>query len=113
MIMLRRTYRKRLRDTTATAAGVLLIVTALTGCDRKDNSATGTMQLVVASYGGAWQDAQRKAMFEPFAKQAPIIIKEAVYDGQYAAIKEMVRVGRAEWDVVDVEGNMVELGRRD
>ena len=57
--------------------------------------------LVVASFGGAWQAAQRKAIFDPFAKQSGIEVKGVEYDGQYTEIRDQGAAG--EWDVVDVE----------
>ncbi len=69
--------------------------------------------LVVASYGGAWQDAQKAAMFEPFARSAGVTVNDVVYDGQFAKLREMVSRKAVEWDVVDVEGNMVLLGGKE
>lgn len=87
-----------------------LVVLALVGCRR---SAGPGGQIVVASYGGAWQEAQRATMFQPFAGARNVAVRDVTYDGQYAKIKEMVNAGRPEWDVVDVEGNMVILGARE
>lgn len=69
--------------------------------------------LVVASYGGAWQEAQRQAFFDPFENSRNISIVDVPYDGQFAKIKEMAISGAVEWDVVDVEGNMVVLGAKE
>ncbi len=63
--------------------------------------ARGPEPLVVASFGGAWQDAQRAAIFAPFEKETGIPIVEKVYDGGYEELRRRAESG--EWDVVDVE----------
>jgi putative spermidine/putrescine transport system substrate-binding protein len=57
--------------------------------------------LTVASFGGAWQDAQRRAMFEPFAASSGVKVVDVEYDGSYEELREKGAAG--EWDVVDVE----------
>ena len=63
--------------------------------------APASAQLVVTSYGGAYQEAQRKAYFEPFTKATGIKIIEATGPDP-AKIKAMVQAGNVEWDVVDL-----------
>ncbi len=58
-------------------------------------------QIVVTSWGGAYQEAQRKAYFEPFTKETGIKVVEAT-GPDAAKIKAMVSSGNVEWDVVDV-----------
>lgn len=67
-------------------------------------------QLVVVSYGGSYQDAQRKAFFEPFAKKYNVRIREETWAGDLAQLKAMVESGHVTWDVVDVESYMVLRG---
>jgi putative spermidine/putrescine transport system substrate-binding protein len=62
---------------------------------------TASEALTVASFGGAWQDAQRQAMFEPFAAQSGVEVTDVEYDGSYDAIRE--NGGSGQWDVIDVE----------
>lgn len=59
-------------------------------------------KLVIASWGGAYQEAQRKAHFERFAKKYGVEIVEAS-PTDYGKIKAMVESGNVEWDVVDVD----------
>lgn len=63
--------------------------------------ATERASLVVASFGGAWQEAQREAMFDPFAEEHGITVVGVEYGGDYELIRE--KGGAGEWDVVDVE----------
>jgi putative spermidine/putrescine transport system substrate-binding protein len=57
--------------------------------------------LTVSSYGGAYQEAQRKAWFEPYAALTGVTIVESE-DSANATIKAQVESGQVTWDVVDV-----------
>ncbi len=69
-------------------------------------------QLVVCSWGGSYQEAQRKAMFEPFEKETGIKIVEAS-PTDYGKLKAMVQSGNVEWDLVDVGDRMVPAGGKE
>lgn len=69
-------------------------------------------QLVVCSWGGAYQEAQRKSMFEPFEKESGIKIVEAS-PTDYGKLKAMVLSKNVEWDLVDVGDRMVTAGAKD
>ena len=56
-------------------------------------------ELVVVSWGGSYQEAQRKAFFEPFAKQFGINVIEDSPAGA-SKIIAMVKSGKVTWDVV-------------
>jgi putative spermidine/putrescine transport system substrate-binding protein len=53
--------------------------------------------VVIASYGGSYQDNQRKAYFEPFQRETGIRIIESTGD-TVARIRSMVLSGNTEWD---------------
>jgi putative spermidine/putrescine transport system substrate-binding protein len=56
----------------------------------------------VASYGGAFQEAQRKAYFEPFERLSGIKVIEA--EGpDVAKVKAMVDTKNIEWDVAEFD----------
>lgn len=74
---------------------VLAVALALLGCQQ------GRNELVVVSFGGQWQKAQRRAMLEPFSSKRGVRIIEREYSGDYTLIREKGAAG--EWDVVDVE----------
>lgn len=60
----------------------------------------------VCSYGGALQDAQRKAYFKPFQELSGIQVIEA--EGpDVAKVKAMVDTGNPEYDVTEQEGSSV------
>ena len=92
----------------------LMILTSLTGACRKEQpsgtttAAPAARELVVCSYGGAYQEAQRKAFFEPFERETGIKIREAQWSGEYAKLKAMVEAGQPTWDLVTVaEGSTI------
>ncbi len=53
--------------------------------------------VVLASFGGSYQDNQRKAFFEPFTKATGIRVIEAT-GVTVAKIRSMVTTGNTEWD---------------
>lgn len=55
--------------------------------------------ITVSSWGGAYQDAQRKAWFEPAAKDLGLTIKEDTTQG-IADVRAQVASGRVTWDLV-------------
>jgi putative spermidine/putrescine transport system substrate-binding protein len=56
-------------------------------------------QLTVVSFGGAYQEGQSKALFQPAAKALGITIKEETYTG-IADLRLKVKAGAVTWDVV-------------
>ncbi|MEP9370842.1 ABC transporter substrate-binding protein [Mesorhizobium sp. KR1-2] len=59
--------------------------------------------LSVMSFGGAYQEAQRRAVFEPYAAQSGVKVVEQEYGGEIAKIKAMIESGNTTLDVVDVD----------
>lgn len=60
-------------------------------------------ELSIMASGGAWQDAQRKAWFEPFSKETGTKIVEQEYLGDLGKVKAMVDTGNVPIDLVTVE----------
>jgi len=93
---------------------ILIIGIVFYSC--KGNQKEKENVLVVVSYGGSFQEAQRKAYFEPFEKETGIKVIEANWtgSGEYAKLKAMVQTENVSWDVVTVaEASIVERGVRD
>lgn len=67
-------------------------------------------QLSVMSFGGAYQEAERKAVFEPFAAATGIRVIEQEYGGEIARIKAMIETGNTTIDVVDVDAPTLRQG---
>jgi len=59
-------------------------------------------EVVIASYGGSFQDAQDKAFFQPFAKATGAKVIATTGSG-YAKAKAMEQSGNITWDVVSAE----------
>ncbi len=57
--------------------------------------------LTFASYGGAYQEAQRKGWLEPYAALTGVKFQESE-DSSNATIKAQVEAGQVTWDIVDV-----------
>lgn len=57
----------------------------------------------VMSFGGAYQEAQRKAVFEPYASDTGTKVDEQEYGGEIAKVKAMIESGNTTIDVVDVD----------
>lgn len=59
--------------------------------------------LTVVSFGGAYGDAQKKSMIEPYMKEKGVNILFEDYSGGVAEITAQVEAGNVQWDVVDIE----------
>ena len=59
--------------------------------------------LTIVSWGGAYQEAQRTAYFNPFMSKTGVKILDESYNGEMAKIRAMVEAGNVTWDVVQVE----------
>ncbi len=60
--------------------------------------------LTVASWGGAYQEAQTNAWFDPFTAETGVtVIQDSPTD--YAKVQAMVEAGQVTWDVVDIEND--------
>jgi putative spermidine/putrescine transport system substrate-binding protein len=64
--------------------------------------------LTVASFGGRFQDAQRKAYFLPFEKATGIKVVEASYSSA-AQLRAMEMSGNVEWDLFEAVPTAFEL----
>ncbi len=84
-----------------------LLLAAFTGVRALGAQDRGVV--VVASWGGSFQDAQRDAMFKPFEKATGIKVVEAT-GPTLAKIRGMVTSGNTEWDVVStVPGDLLTM----
>ncbi len=71
------------------------------GCGGSEGSTgAGSNSVVFVGYGGAYQEAQTKAWFNPFSKQTDVkVLQESPTD--YAKLRAMVENGQVTWDVVE------------
>jgi putative spermidine/putrescine transport system substrate-binding protein len=66
--------------------------------------ASAENSVAVASWGGVYQDALRKAFYEPTAKELGIKINEFTEQQGIADIRTQVKAGDVQWDVVEMYG---------
>lgn len=59
--------------------------------------------MTIATWGGAYQESQKKAYFIPFAAKDGVKILTDEWSGETAKLKGMVEADHVTWDVVDVE----------
>ena len=57
-------------------------------------------EVTAASWGGSYQDAQSKALFQPVAKAMGITINEETYKG-IGQVRTRVAAGAVTWDIID------------
>jgi putative spermidine/putrescine transport system substrate-binding protein len=69
---------------------------------RAQNDGQGRNVLTVATWGGAYEDSQRRAYFDPFTDATGIEIETVHYDGGVKVLREHLASGDAEWDVIDM-----------
>lgn len=68
-------------------------------------------EFVFSSWGGAYQDAIRKAWIEPFTKETKITVTEDT-SPELAKVKAMVDTKSVSWDVVTAGGSGLMLGAK-
>ena len=64
----------------------------------------------MVSWGGAYQNAQKEAYFEPFRQQAKVPLLDESWDGGIGVLRTKVEGGNATWDVVQVESEELAVG---
>lgn len=67
------------------------------------SAATAQQTITFASFGGAYQAAQRKALLDPIEKKLGIVIKEDTLTG-IADVRTQVGANAVKWDVADLGG---------
>jgi len=73
-------------------------------------AAAAANQLSVISFGRADQDALTRAYYNAFGQSTGIEVKSFSYDGQTTELEQMVRSGKPEWDVIQVESRTLQQG---
>lgn len=73
-------------------------------------STASARDLTVVSWGGSYQDAQRKAYFEPYEKETGTKLLEDSWDGGIGTLRAKVQGGATPWDVVQVEAEELQVG---
>jgi putative spermidine/putrescine transport system substrate-binding protein len=77
------------------------------------SAAPSGKSLSVASWGGAYQQAQDVAVFKPFTEKTGVTIKADTYDGTLATIKAKIGASPSDFDVVDLSAYALDMLCRD
>ena len=101
-----KTTRRTVLAGAAAAAALPLGARAQGAMDLKSTT------VVFASWGGAYQDAEKVSYCEPFAKATGATV---VQDGpmNVAKFRAMASSGTPDWDVVDITGGFLEVAAKD
>jgi len=103
---------KSLKKVLATVLAISMLV-SMAACGKTEASSVGKKwsgeTLVVCSWGGAIQEAQKKTIFDAFAEEYGCEVVDTT-DPDPAKIKSMVDAGNMEVDVWDVDSDFVPRG---
>lgn len=88
-----------MRRRTMLGGSVALLAMPAVIAGAREARAADAKQITVVSWGGAYQDAQSRAEFEPAAKALGITVKQETYSG-LAELRVHVKSGAVGWDVV-------------
>lgn len=107
MTIFHQSMRLRARDATAHTCARMLGALALTlsvfAAVSPASVAKAEDSLVIASFGGAYGESQKKAFFEPFTEKTGIEIIMTSYSGGLGELRAQNETGSAKWDVIDLE----------
>lgn len=96
-------FAKSVLGCTVLAIGV--VSGAISGASARD--------LTVVSWGGNYQDAQRKIYFKPFSEKTGNPVLDESWDGGIGVIQAKVKAGTPNWDAVQVEADELAIGCND
>ena len=99
--------RREFIVTTGAATGAALVTASVGPFVHTTMAKGGTLK--VCSYGGSYQESQRKALIQPFADKFGVKIIEAS-GPDIAKVKAQVDNKAYEWDVVDLETRHIARG---
>lgn len=102
---MKKTNAKRAKYICAVMASIWVIIFAIGA----PTTIYAQQTLTITSFGGAMQEAQRKAYMEPFAKKFGVKIIEDEWNGDLAKLRAMVQAKNVTWDVVDMSDGQVEI----
>lgn len=95
-------------------AAVLLMLTAtLTPLAQASGAAPTAEALDILSWGGAYERAQRRALFTPFTEATGIPIRVHRYNGGLSRLREAIRRGQVPWDLIDMRRSQAQTGCTD
>ncbi len=76
------------------------LASAVLGLALSMSHSASAQEVTIASWGGSYQSAQSKALFQPVAKALGITINEETYTG-IGQVRTKVAAGAVPWDIID------------
>lgn len=73
-------------------------------------AAAGAQALTIANFGGANGKAQEIAFVTPFSRSHKVPARGVEYTGDLTTVRTMVKTGKIEWDVIEVESTDLIIG---
>lgn len=92
------------------SVATVLAAAAIVGAGALAGAPAQARDLTVVSWGGAYQDAQKKVYFQPFVAKTGIKLIDESWDGGIGTLRAKVQGGNADWDLVQVESDELALG---
>ncbi|MFB6849035.1 ABC transporter substrate-binding protein [Streptomyces sp. NPDC056373] len=96
------------------AIGVGAAAASLTACENRDDrrAARSSKTLVVRNFGGAYSEANREAVYDPFSKETGIRIKVVNFANEQMLAQ--IKDDRPQFDVMDIDmSNLVRFEHED
>lgn len=94
--------KNKILNFAAGAAALLLTLPLAAQAQEIPENLKGTGEVVITSGGGSWEEAQKKAFFEPFTRDTGI--KVILVPEDHAKLLASVKLGQPEADVTSVPG---------
>lgn len=87
----------------ALAAAVLMHASPASAADSGPKCPQGNYQLTIVSWGGAYENSQKKAYYEPYMKACPnvTIVQTSASNEAVAKMRAQAEAGNVTWDIVD------------
>jgi putative spermidine/putrescine transport system substrate-binding protein len=97
---------------------LIVAIGAIAGYAWYKSGDTGEKSIVVLSYGGTFEEAQRHAFYDPFERATGVKVVSASYGGEYGHVKGAIEAASRTrqappYDVVDIESSALMRGIRD
>ena len=89
-----------MRTSTALALGVAAIVGGLAFGGPAEAQ---ERRVVHVSWGGNFQEAQRKQWWEPYTKETGVKVQDDTWTGEFGPVKAMVEAKNVTWDLISAD----------
>lgn len=94
-------------------AVLLMLMAVLSPLALSNNDAPTAEPLDILSWGGAYERAQRRALFAPFTEATGIPIRVHRYNGGLSQLREAISRGQVPWDLIDMRRSQAQTGCAD